>query len=533
MTYACRVQRLGKRYHVRRATPRGNFGYRTLQDELIRLAKAPSRRLRGRPATDEGEDFRALRDADFEIQPGEVVGIIGPNGAGKSTLLKTLSRITKPTTGEVELHGRIGSLLEVGTGFHPELTGRENVYLNGAILGMSRREIDQKFDGIVAFAEVERFLDTPVKRYSSGMYVRLAFAVAAYLEPEILIVDEVLAVGDMAFQRKCLGRMKEVVRTGRTVLFVSHNMPAVESLCTRAILLDEGRVVRDGNVADLIDEYRRRAMAMQAEGAAPPFRGEGRVLRSVTLLDVEGQPTNFGSSPERVGKNISGAALESLVFQGETHLRLSRKLAVDLLSLREGESNCCCLRDSTTATRSFPPDSLSTADEFRRRLAGEHRQLPSQSVSARSQDRENYPHALEKSPNFIPLGGPLCLRIGLDAPEPIRHPTIGVGIDDAGGQRVLTVLTPHSRVAVERLDGHCAVDCRIPLFPLAPGDYWVKVSVWARGTELDFEECALHVTVVDGELLSEGRGFQRGVCIAPSKWSYVKTDRIHATEGRP
>jgi lipopolysaccharide transport system ATP-binding protein len=201
------------------------------------------------------EDFWALRDVSFEVRQGEVVGIIGRNGAGKSTLLKILSRITEPTTGEVHLHGRVASLLEVGTGFHPELTGRENVFLNGAILGMHRAEIKRKFDEIVAFAEVEKFLDTPVKRYSSGMYVRLAFAVAAHLEPEILIVDEVLAVGDAQFQKKCLGKMQDVAKGGRTVLFVSHNMGVVTSLCPKAMWLNKGALQRTGASRDIVNEY--------------------------------------------------------------------------------------------------------------------------------------------------------------------------------------------------------------------------------------------------------------------------------------
>jgi lipopolysaccharide transport system ATP-binding protein len=202
-----------------------------------------------------GENFWALQDVSFEVQPGEVVGIIGRNGAGKSTLLKILSRITEPTSGRVELRGRVGSLLEVGTGFHPELTGRENIYMNGSILGMSRREIQRKFDEIVAFAEIEDFLDTPVKRYSSGMYVRLAFAVAAHLEPEILIVDEVLAVGDQAFQRKCLGKMKSVASHGRVVLFVSHNLGALEGLCRHGIVLTGGRVQCLGPIQEAIGNY--------------------------------------------------------------------------------------------------------------------------------------------------------------------------------------------------------------------------------------------------------------------------------------
>src|SRR5262245_52345252 len=199
--------------------------------------------------------FWALKDVSFEVKRGEVVGIIGRNGAGKSTLLKILSRIVEPTTGRAEIHGRVGSLLEVGTGFHPELTGRDNIYLNGAILGMKRVEIRRKFDEIVAFADIERFLDTPVKRYSSGMYVRLAFAVAAHLDPEVLIVDEVLAVGDGAFQKKCLGKMQDVASGGRTVLFVSHNMAAVSRLCSRGILLRQGRVVADGRIAQVVSTY--------------------------------------------------------------------------------------------------------------------------------------------------------------------------------------------------------------------------------------------------------------------------------------
>lgn len=244
------VEGLGKSYVIRHE-PRHD----TLRDALAHGARGVIRRvLRGSPGPSR-EEFWALYDVSFAVNRGEVVGIIGRNGAGKSTLLKILSRITEPTAGLVHLDGRVVSLLEVGTGFHPELSGRENVYLNGVMLGMSRGEIHRKFDEIVAFAEVERFLDTPVKRYSSGMYMRLAFAVAAHLEPEILIVDEVLAVGDSQFQKKCIGKMGEVARGGRTVLFVSHNMPAVTNLCTRCILLDSGHVVQDGAVDAAIQGY--------------------------------------------------------------------------------------------------------------------------------------------------------------------------------------------------------------------------------------------------------------------------------------
>jgi len=237
--------------------------YGSLRESLMNAARAPLRRLRnGAPAE---ESIWALQDVSFEVPPGEALGIIGRNGAGKSTLLKILSRITEPTSGRIDLYGRVGSLLEVGTGFHPELTGRENIFLNGAILGMHRQEIENKFDEIISFAEIEKFLDTPVKRYSSGMYMRLAFAVAAHLEPEILVVDEVLAVGDAQFQKKCLGKMGDVARAGRTVLFVSHNMMAVQSLCRRAIWLDGGRIVADDESGRVVANYLQHSFSSRAE----------------------------------------------------------------------------------------------------------------------------------------------------------------------------------------------------------------------------------------------------------------------------
>jgi lipopolysaccharide transport system ATP-binding protein len=252
MTAAIRVENLGKRYRLNRALQPA--GYRTLRESLADLAGAPLRWWRRRPEP-RHQDFWALQDVGFAVEPGAVVGVVGRNGAGKSTLLKILSRITKPTAGQVELRGRVGSLLEVGTGFHPELTGRENVFLNGAILGMTRREIRRKLDDIVDFAELESFIDTPVKRYSSGMYVRLAFSVAAHVNPEILLVDEVLAVGDFAFQKKCLGQMDAVARGGRTVLFVSHQLEALANLCPTALLLERGRLVARDSTKAILDRY--------------------------------------------------------------------------------------------------------------------------------------------------------------------------------------------------------------------------------------------------------------------------------------
>jgi lipopolysaccharide transport system ATP-binding protein len=284
---AIRAEHLGKLYHIG-AQQRM---YRTIRETLTDAVLTPFRRLQGKESKEKNTIW-ALDDVSFEIKQGEAVGIIGRNGAGKSTLLKILSRITWPTRGRVELFGRVGSLLEVGTGFHHELTGRENIYLNGAILGMSRREIERKFDEIVAFSEIEKFLDTPVKFYSSGMFVRLAFAVAAHLEPEILLVDEVLAVGDAEFQKKCLGKMGEVEKEGRTVLFVSHNMAAVLSLCSTSILLNSGRIEVSGPTRMVAEHYLASGITLTGEVLFPepephpdkPFR-----FQKVTLLRPNGE----------------------------------------------------------------------------------------------------------------------------------------------------------------------------------------------------------------------------------------------------
>lgn len=299
MAPVIRVNQLGKCYRLNRAQPRGQYRYGSLREDLMRLLRAPFRRLRGDGAST--MEFWALKDVGFELEAGATLGIVGRNGAGKSTLLKVLSRITRPTTGTVEMRGRVGSLLEVGTGFHPELTGRENVFLNGAILGMTRAEIARKFDEIVAFAEVEKFLDTPVKHYSSGMYVRLAFAVAAHLEPEILIVDEVLAVGDTEFQRKCMRKMGDVAGQGRTVLFVSHNMAAVQTLCQRAVLLERGRVKRVGTSQEVVTAY----LEASETAAHTPLRerndrlGDGRFrFEQLTVLDADGRPRPYAVTGE-------------------------------------------------------------------------------------------------------------------------------------------------------------------------------------------------------------------------------------------
>jgi lipopolysaccharide transport system ATP-binding protein len=298
------IEGLGKRYAIGRHRASSKDGMRHAIEAAVR---APLAWMKRRGAENRREtDFWALRDVSFSIDHGEVVGIVGRNGAGKSTLLKILSRITEPTEGKVSIDGRIASLLEVGTGFHQELTGRENIFLNGAILGMKRTEIIRKFDEIVAFSEVEDFLDTPVKRYSSGMYVRLAFAVAAHLEPEILIVDEVLAVGDSAFQRKCLGKMGSFAQSGRTVLFVSHNLEAVLGLCQRAVWMKDGRVEQDGEVHEVADAYQR---GFSVENSFSCTNADyGLTVDKVKLRDEKGDECNVFSPGEDLTVEISYTA---------------------------------------------------------------------------------------------------------------------------------------------------------------------------------------------------------------------------------
>lgn len=326
---AIRVEGIGKQYRIGKKEK-----YQTLRDTLASTLTIPFRKvgnlLRGEkinPAESD-EMIWALKEVSFEVKRGEVIGIIGGNGAGKSTLLKILSRITEPTTGFAEIHGRVGSLLEVGTGFHPELTGRENVFLNGAVLGMRRAEIERKFDEIIAFSEVEKFVDTPVKHYSSGMYLRLAFSVAAHLDPEILLVDEVLAVGDLEFQKKCLGKMKSISHEQRTVLFVSHNLVAVQSLCTRGVLLAKGRAVFNGPVDVAIEKYLKHLEGNSGNGPTDNSEREGngkmRIVESGTfdrseqpaLYLIAGQPISFKFSYQNL------AASKQAVFVMTIYNRL-------------------------------------------------------------------------------------------------------------------------------------------------------------------------------------------------------------------
>jgi lipopolysaccharide transport system ATP-binding protein len=338
---AIRVEALSKLYRIgERQAP-----YHSLRETVVTtLSDLPTRVMsifRGSTTLSDNKDntIWALKDVSFEIGRGEVVGIIGGNGAGKSTLLKILSRITEPTIGYAEIHGRVGSLLEVGTGFHGELTGRENIYLNGAILGMRRAEITRKFDDIVAFAEVEKFIDTPVKHYSTGMYLRLAFAVAAYLEPEILIVDEVLAVGDANFQRKCLDKMEDVGHEGRTVLLVSHNMSAITRMCNRAVLINQGKVVKDGPPSDVASTYLSSGLAASAtrEWPDPTTAPGGEVARicAVRVRNEDGQITHTMDIRRPVSIEVeyevlvSGHELQPFI-QFHTQERILAFEAVDL-----------------------------------------------------------------------------------------------------------------------------------------------------------------------------------------------------------
>lgn len=306
---AIRAEGLGKRYRLGERQ-----AYRALRDVIGDALKAPARWMAGNGHTSAaaGADcLWALADVSLEVRAGEVVGLIGRNGSGKTTLLKILSRITRPTRGRAEVYGRVGSLLEVGTGFHAELTGRENTFLNGAILGMGKREIARKFDEIVAFAEIERFIDTPVKHYSSGMYVRLAFSVAAHLEPEILLVDEVLAVGDLSFQKKCLGKMNEVAQHGRTIVFVSHQMNQIRRLCQRVVLLDAGRVVASGPTAEIIAQYEAATLAGSPSGNGHGSASKARFLRW-EIAEPRSQPPNFVTAPGPVKVKFTIEVRETL-----------------------------------------------------------------------------------------------------------------------------------------------------------------------------------------------------------------------------
>ena len=351
---AIHAEHLGKRYtigHRRRS--------RTVRDAIAGAASRLYQRLRsGTKAAATDGTLWAIDDVSFEVAPGDVVGIIGRNGAGKSTLLKVLSQITEPTTGFVDVTGRIGSLLEVGTGFHQDLSGRENTYLNGAILGMTRAEIDRKFDEIVAFAEIDRFIDTPVKHYSSGMYMRLAFAVAAHLETEILVVDEVLAVGDVHFQKKCLGKMDDIARHGRTVLFISHNMEAIQRLCTRGLLMDRGRLVISGPVGEVVAQYRAVEQSMVEVGRfntrSRSGTGWARV-RDIRLVDDRGKAVRGGPPEDDLTFQIDlqlahassrGASLRGLVVE----LVVCSDQGQPLLSLMNVDDDGVALPSATSCT---------------------------------------------------------------------------------------------------------------------------------------------------------------------------------------
>lgn len=354
---ALRVENLSKLYRI---GPQER--YRTLRETLTDFMYAPFRRIRSGFHRPNGDNtIWALKDVSFEVNRGQVVGIIGRNGAGKSTLLKILSRITAPTKGRAEIRGRVSSLLEVGTGFHSELTGRENIYLNGAILGMKKEEIERKFDEIVAFAEVARFIDTPVKHYSSGMYMRLAFAVAAHLEPEILLVDEVLAVGDAAFQKKCLGKMGNVAKEGRTVLFVSHNLSSLQSLCTTGILLESGKVTMDGSMPAVIHKYLDAGKTCNGEvsWASPDIApGDHRIRLKAVRIVSEGVVTGEVDIAKAFQIEIDYWNLEPKSRRlVSIHLHTSMGVCV----LTSGNLPSACLIPDPWYSRHYPPGLFRTS----------------------------------------------------------------------------------------------------------------------------------------------------------------------------
>ena len=330
--HAIITEGLSKRYRIGKVEP-----YQTLRDSLARAASAPLRLLRGELRRQPEEWFWALQDVSIEIERGDVVGVLGRNGAGKTTLLKLLSRITVPTRGQAIIRGRVGSLLEVGTGFHPELTGRDNIFLNGAIIGMRRADILRRFDEIVEFAEIGQFVDTSVKRYSSGMHARLAFAVAAHLEPEILIVDEVLAVGDAAFQKKCLGKMDAVAKGGRTVLFVSHNMSAAAQLCNRGLLLNGGRLVKAGSIDEVVREYVESGTREEDASLTFPARaGSAGTIRRISVANSSGQKTTEFYNDERISVELEYELQEAVA---DNHVYVLLERADGLLVLRSADDD--------------------------------------------------------------------------------------------------------------------------------------------------------------------------------------------------
>jgi lipopolysaccharide transport system ATP-binding protein len=385
---------LSKRYKIGKVEK-----YRTLRDAITRAASAPLRMLRGEYTRTPKEWFWALQDVSVEVKQGDVVGVLGRNGAGKTTLLKLLSRITTPTRGQAIIRGRVGSLLEVGTGFHPELTGRDNIFLNGAIIGMRRADIMRKFDEIVDFAEVGPFIDTTVKRYSSGMHARLAFAVAAHLEPEILIVDEVLAVGDAAFQRKCLGKMDAVAKGGRTVLFVSHNMSAAAQLCNRGILLGGGRVVRTGAIDEVVREYvESGTQEHEATLTFPARPSAAATLRRISLVNPGGKKTTEFFNDERIAVEFDYELKEAIA---ENHIYLFLERADGLLVLRNADDDYQPLAAQTQSVRQpgmytrrvfFPPSLLNEGIyQFRINLGKRRVEHDTQrSAFFRVEDRTDY-----------------------------------------------------------------------------------------------------------------------------------------------
>lgn len=414
---AIRVEKLSKRYRIGRSRQRHD----TVREAVAAGIKRPFSRFQspGRPALAAEETLWALKEISFEVQRGEVVGVIGHNGAGKSTLLKLLSQITEPTGGRAVLKGRVGSLLEVGTGFHPELTGRENVYLSGAILGMGRQEIERKFDQIVTFSGVQKFIDTPIKRYSSGMKVRLGFAVAAHLDPEILLVDEVLAVGDASFQKRCLGKMESIAGSGRTVLFVSHNMASVEGLCTRGLVLAGGELVFTGSQRQAIQHY---LALLGSEG------GQGHYLRKGW------GPT--GTEPARI--------LEARVTSEGIYSEVG-----------------------------------------------------------------------------IPVGAPLEFRVRCHSEGRLHRPGLGIGIDNALGQRVVTLHTEldQAHAAPAQVSGEFEFICTISDLALKPDDYRLTLTLESGGVGVEAVEDALRLTLYASDYHGSGGRKIKGLVYCKQKWA--------------